>query len=347
MTSGASIPVCQAKGRPLFGKDKPWLAPLAGYSDLPFRMLCREFGAAVTVTEMVSAKGLVYGTPATARLLMNSQKDAPLIVQLFGSEPAIIGQAIRMLRVKGFNNFDFNLGCPVRKVFRQHSGAALLDDKALLLEIASAIVKAVKEDLPDSNMPPGFLGFKLRSGTRPENRVLPEIALALEDIGADWLAIHPRYASQGYGGHANWEHIEQVAKRTSIPVLASGDLWDAEKGLECLAQTGAAGLMYARGALYYPAIFVDHCRLLRKEKVRDKHLANIIAIIKRHIGLARQLDSSRHSFIRMRSLIPRYTRSFGGAQDLRLAICQCADWQELDALLSNLPEKFTSLEGKI
>lgn len=341
-----SLPECRSRAKPVFGKDKPWLAPLAGYSDLPFRTLCREFGAAVTVTEMISAKGVVYGSPATAGLLRNSEADSPLVIQLFGCEPTAIAQAIRLLRAKGFNNFDFNLGCPVRKVFRQHSGAALLDDPSLLAQIASAIVRTVKEEMPNSDMPPGFAGFKLRSGTGPERYTLRDTAMTLEEIGADWLTIHPRYASQGYSGNANWEHIAQVAAKASIPIVASGDLWDAGKGLECLSNTGATGLMYARGALYNPAIFEDHSRLLRKEKVRDKNLANVIDVIRRHIALSRELDGSTRSFVKMRSLIPRYTRSFGGAQELRLAICKCDSWDELENLLTALPEKIGSLQDE-
>lgn len=338
-----AMPKCESAAQPVFGPDKPWLAPLAGYSDLPFRLLCREFGAAVAVTEMISARGLVHGAPATAALLANVPRDAPLVVQLFGSEPEIIALAMRGLRKLGYNNFDFNVGCPVRKVFRQHSGAALLDDKDLLLEIARAIICAASEELPD--LPPARVGFKMRSGTRPEKLVLPDLALALEDLGANWLTVHPRFASQGYGGFANWEHIAKLARRASIPVLASGDLASAERGMECLAQTGASGLMYARGALYNPAIFEDHASLAQGVKPVENSLERVAGIIRRHIALARTHDYRGRGFVKMRSLIPRYVRAFGGAQELRLEICKCANWGELENLLASLPQKLAK-QGK-
>lgn len=319
-----------------FEPDKPWLAPMAGYSDLPFRLLCRSFGAFITETEMISAKGLLYGTPATYNLLHAHPFDSPLIVQLFGNDPENISQAVRILRKRGYKNFDLNLGCPVRKVFKQHAGASLLDDKNLLAEIAKSMIGAVKEEMNGQNNMPGKCGFKLRAGVSPEKPVLPDMACMLEEFGADWITVHPRYASQGYSGKANWEIIFKTVQKLSIPLIASGDLHNAAKGIECMKQTGASSIMYARGALYNPAIFQEHQEILHNIAHETPNLASISQIIKRHGELAREFGNPKNSFIKMRSLLPRYIRNFPGVQKIREAVCHCRNWDELDMLIDNL-----------
>ena len=315
--------------------QSPWLAPLAGYSDLPFRLLCRKYGAAVAETEMISAKGLLYNNAATDRLLATNAQDMPLVVQLFGSEPESIFKAARILRRRGFKYFDFNVGCPVRKVFKQHSGAALLADLPLLKKCAQALILAVKVELP--GLTPGLAGFKLRAGVGPAKAALPDAALILEDLGADWLTIHPRYASQGYSGFADWQIIANLTLRVAIPILASGDLFSAKDGLKCIEQTGARGLMYARGALYNPAIFQDHQNLLRTGITEAVNAARTREIIREHIALSQKWDQGRHGFIKMRSLLPRYIRSIPGAQDMRRQICDCSNWEELLELVEKIP----------
>ena len=163
-----------------FGPDAPWLAPLAGYSDLPFRTLCRTFGAACTVTEMISVKGLVYGGFGTERLLLTVSEDAPLVVQLFGSEPEIFERAMPILLERGFTHFDLNAGCSVRKVNKSGSGSALMSRPALLLKIAETMVQAAG---------PGKVGVKMRLGFTPGEENFLEIGRALQDLGAGWLTL--------------------------------------------------------------------------------------------------------------------------------------------------------------
>ena len=310
--------------RPLpFAADAPWLAPLAGYSDLPFRLLCRHYGAAVCVTEMVSAKGLVYKSPGTGELLQSLPEDQPLVVQLFGAEPEVLASAVRTLRGAGYAWFDCNMGCSVPKVMRQGAGAALLGDPERALACARAMIGEA----------PGRVGFKLRLGVDRERMVLPDLALRLEDAGAAWLTLHPRTARQGFGGSADGEEIARLAPRLSIPLLASGDLLSARDGVRRLAETGASGLMYARGALHDPAIFAAHLALLRGENPPAPDAAALRAMIGLHVRLAREHGGSAGALLKMRSLAPRYVRFLPGVRVLRPRLCRCTDWQDLETAL--------------
>ena len=324
--AGAALP-------PRFAGDAPWLAPLAGYSDLPFRLLCRHYGAAVCVTEMVSAKGLVYKSPGTGELLRSLPEDQPLVVQLFGAEPEVLACAVLTLRKAGYAWFDCNMGCSVPKVMRQGSGAALLGDPERALACARSMIGAAGAQ--------GRVGFKLRLGLDRERPVLPDLALRLEDAGAAWLTLHPRTARQGFGGSADWEAIARLAGRLSIPLLASGDLLTAKGGLRCLAETGASGVMYARGALHDPAVFAAHLALLRGEEPAAPEPAALRAMIGLHVRLAREHGGDDGALLKMRSLVPRYVRFLPGVRLLRQRLCRCTDWQDLETAL----DEFLDGEG--
>ena len=306
------------------GPDTPWLAPLAGYSDLPFRLLCRECGAAVCVTEMISAKGLVYGGGGTEGLLAVTPADAPLVAQVFGAEPAFLGRAVALLRERGFRWFDLNVGCAVRKVLRQGAGAGMLGDMDNLLAGARAMLAAAG---------PGRVGFKLRLGLDDGHPVLPDLALRLEDAGAGWLTLHPRTAAQGFAGTARWEELARLAPRLSIPLMASGDLFTAADGVRCLRETGAAGVMYARGAMRHPGIFAEHKALMAGRAPAPRSAGDLKALALRHVALCRRYGDAGAALWKMRSVLPRYARGLPGARNLRKALCRCTDWAGLCALL--------------
>ena len=327
MTKVFQLPTCPSNPDTLpIGPQYPWLAPLAGYSDLPFRLLCREYGAAVCVTEMVSAKGLVYESPGTNELLMTLPEDQPLVVQLFGAEASFLGRAVELLRQAGYGWFDLNMGCSVSKVLRQGAGAAMLGDTENILVVARAMIEAAGR---------GRVGFKLRLGLDDARPVLPDLALRLEDAGAGWLTLHPRTARQGFGGTAQWDAIASLAQRLSIPLLASGDLFTAADGIACLESTGASGLMYARGAMHNPAIFADHATLLAGSPVEQADGPRLRAMISRHLRLARAHCPGKAALWKMRSVVPRYVRTLPGARALRQELCHCSDWEELDRLLDS------------
>ena len=179
------------------------LAPMAGVTDLAFRQICRELGAGLTVTEMVSAKGHVYRSPGTGELLQSLPEDQPLVVQLFGAEASFLQRAVEMLRDVGYGWFDLNMGCSVAKVLKQGAGAAMLGDVPNALEVARAMLQAAG---------PGRVGFKIRLGLDSQRHVWRDLSLRLQDLGAGWITLHPRTARQGFGGEAAHEVLAELKR---------------------------------------------------------------------------------------------------------------------------------------
>lgn len=303
--------------------DAPWLAPLAGFSDLPFRLLCRELGAAAAVTEMVSAKGLFYDSRNTRRLLDTHPLDAPLVVQLFGADPDTLHRAAVSLAESGYAFFDLNCGCSVRKVVKTGAGAALLGDPDRLVACAAALVRAVG---------PGRVGVKLRLGPKPPARVDLEVASRLADAGAAWLTLHPRHASQGFSGTADHAALAAFVAAASLPVLASGDLMTADDGRRVLEGSGAQGLMYARGALADPRIFTRHAARF-PGTAAPAALPPVCAVIRRHAALCREHADDRQALLRMRTAVPRYLRDLPGCRALRARLCRVESWDELGVII--------------
>ena len=342
------------------GPDKPWLAPLAGYSDLAFRLLCRENGAAVACTEMVSAKGIYFalaqghkarqfegaeegsvpghsfnGDPDGNNLkgawaLLNScPSDSPLVVQLFGSESEIM--PVAMQAVQDFFGqrpiwFDLNLGCSVPKVVKTGAGAALLKDKNLCLKVARAMLEFAKA---------GRVGFKLRLGWEKGQDIYLDLARELEQMGAAWVSLHPRYARQGFGGQADWAALERLKEALGIPVLASGDLLSPQAACHCLAQTGVDGVMFERGALYSPQIFNNFKMLLAGKELEPSSPRQLTSLVRRHIDLARRYAGDARALSCMRGFIPRYVHDFPGVRALRQTLATCQSFRELDMILDN------------
>lgn len=310
----------------------PWLAPLAGFSDLPFRLLCREQGCAVACTEMVSAKGLIYKNTATERILASHDADTPLVVQVYGSEARTMAQAMELLLDRGVSFFDLNAGCSVPKVTKTGSGAALLRDPATLVQIVESMV---------AKAGPGRVGVKLRLGWRPGEEILPELARRLEDLGIGWLTLHPRWATQGFSGQADWKRLARLREQTTLPIIASGDLFTAEDARHCLDQTGVTGVMFARGAMWDPAIF-------RKFSAGHSETGSdyttptfCLGIVRRHMELARTHQDDRRALLAMRTIAPRYLRSFTGAKTLRTQLTRIESWIQLDALLDDLLDELS------
>ncbi len=305
--------------------DAPWLAPLAGFSDLPFRLLCRELGAAVAVTEMVSAKGLFYDARNTKRLLATHPADTPLVVQLFGAEPDFLRRAVETLAGEGYAFFDLNCGCSVRKVVKTGAGAALLSDPDRLVACARAMVAAAG---------PGRVGVKLRLGPKPPDCTALALIAPLAEAGVAWLALHPRHASQGFSGRADRGALAAFVAASPLPVLASGDLMTAADGLACLAQSGAAAVMYARGALADPRVFARHAASRSPGQGQAAPaLPAVCDVIRRHAALCREHADDRRALLRMRTVVPRYLRELPGCRALRDRLCHCTSWEALDAII--------------
>ncbi len=314
---------------PPIGPDAPWLAPMAGFTDLPFRLLCRERGCVCAVTEMVSAKGLCYDSKGTTDLLATCPKDAPFVVQLFGSDEECLKMAMDMLLERGVAYFDLNAGCPAPKVVKTGAGAALLKKPGLLARLAAVMTERAG---------PGRTGVKIRLGMTPQTPVYLELAKSLEDAGAAWLTLHPRYASQGFSGRADLDALARFKKASALPVIASGDLFTAMDAARCLARTGADGVMFARGALYDPGVFSRFTALMRGDAAGAAPPTGpeIAGVIRRHAELARQYGSGRRSLLKMRTAAPRYLRDVPGSRLLRVRLCRCNSWEELEDIAAEV-----------
>lgn len=332
MTSIPSLPI---------HADAPWLAPLAGYTDLPFRLLCRDEGARVACTEMVSAKGLVYGRRGgkidsnTLDLLTTNEQDVPLVVQLFGAEAEFLSEAVHILRDLGFAWFDLNMGCSVPKVTKTGSGSAMLKDMENALAVGKAMIAAAGE---------GRVGFKLRLGWTVGHEVYFDLARELEQCGAGWVSLHPRYAKQAFGGKADWGALRTLKANLAIPVIASGDLFTAADAVRCLDETGVDTVMFARGAIASPAVFRFYHALRAGKSFAHEYLAaeELFDLINRHAALAKELTPGRPgkkgyapSLLKMRTVVPRYVKHLPGARELRLRLVHCGSWDELDELLND------------
>lgn len=358
------------------GPAHPWLAPLAGYSDLPFRLLCRELGAKVACTEMVSAKGLVLGqgkksnatndllatfpplappvTPGAAPSYPGPDSsfgpvpaDDPLVVQLFGAEAAYMEEAVRILVDRGYSWFDCNMGCSVPKVVKSGAGAAMMRDTDNALAVGEAMIRMAGK---------GRVGFKLRLGIEQGEETYLALAKRLEEAGAGWLTLHPRYAKQKFTGCADLAAVVPLVRQASIPVLVSGDLFTPASGVQALAVTGAAGVMFARGAMHNPAIFKQFTDLLTRREAPEKPSRFVDAsgleyCIRRHAALIQAFYPPRQNrqglesgLLKMRTFVPRYVKELAGARFLRRAMAGCRTWEEMTALLDDFFARAENLE---
>lgn len=263
------------------------LAPMAGITDLPFRLICRRLGCGMTVSEMVSAKGLLYKNVKTTEMLRIDEGERPTAIQLFGSVPEELAEAARMVEASGADIIDFNMGCPVPKIVNNGEGSALMKNPQLAHAILAAMVQAVK--IP--------VTVKFRAGWDDNHRNAVEIAKAAEAAGVSAVAVHGRTRQQFYEGKADWQIIADVKKAVNVPVFGNGDIFTVADGLRMREQTGCDGLMVGRGADGNPWIFRELAAALRGEalpaapalderlKQAAEHLAMLIAYKGEHISV--------------------------------------------------------------
>jgi tRNA-dihydrouridine synthase B len=285
------------------------MAPMAGVSNLPFRLIAREAGAALVFTETVSAKGLVHGGRKTWRLLETSPREAPVAFQLFGSDPEALGEACRRLADQGAAWIDLNVGCPVKKFIRNCAGSALLRD----LPRAAAILRSMRRAFP------GTLSVKMRSGWDDRTLSAPELARVAVAEGAELLSVHGRTRAQQYTGRASREQIRRVVEAApGVPVLANGDVVAPEQVFDMLRETGAAGVMIGRGAMGNPWIFEQSLSLARSGRRREPTPAERLATVERHLALLARAEDSRHALgVSVKKYVAAYSKGLPGSAAFR------------------------------
>jgi nifR3 family TIM-barrel protein len=268
-------------------KNNVFLAPMAGITNLPFRSLVRRFGCGMAFTEMISANGLFRAAGKSQLYLDSAPDDKPLGVQIFGSDPAALATAAKIVSDRGADLLDVNMGCPVKKVVKTGAGAALMRDPLRV----NLILRSVRES---TSLP---LTIKIRSGWNPREIRAVEIARIAEDCGVDAVIIHPRTADQGFSGEADWRIIEAVKKTIHIPVIGSGDVRSPEDAFRMIAATGCDGIMLGRAVLGNPWIFRDiisflnhrdvfsPLSLFEKEKVIRDHMNMEIMYYGEYLGV--------------------------------------------------------------
>ena len=303
------------------------LGPMAGVTDLPFRVLCKEQGAGLLCMEMVSAKAILYNNKNTESLLEIHPDEQPVSLQFFGSDPKIMSEMAKRVEERPFDIMDINMGCPVPKVVRNGEGSALMKNPKLVYEIVSAMVKAIDKPVT----------VKIRKGFDDSCINAVEIAKIVEEAGAAAVAVHGRTREQYYSGQADWDIIRQVKEAVSIPVIGNGDVTSPQKAEELVKQTGCDGIMIARGAQGNPWIFSEMITYEEtgtlperpgKEEVRDMML--------RHARLQLKYKGEFIGIREMRKHVAWYTKGFKGSAKLREEINRVESYQELEELLFHM-----------
>ena len=289
------------------------LAPMAGITDLSFRLIARRFGADLVTSEMVSAEGVLRGNASTRALLQIHPEGRPLAVQLFGGEACRVAEAARIVVDRGVDIIDLNMGCAVPKVIRQGAGAALLLDPDRVGEMVAAVRRAVTAPVT----------VKIRSGWSREQINAVEVARRVEEAGADAVTVHPRTARQGFSGAADWEVIARVKAAVSIPVIGNGDVQRPEQVEKLRQITGCDGVMIGRAAMGNPWIFQQAKQLAAGEPSRRPSPGERLEVMLEHVRLFQAHPASRSLLTGARSLLIWYSRGFPGSSGLRAALAGC------------------------
>ncbi|MCI8949044.1 MAG: tRNA dihydrouridine synthase DusB [Lachnospiraceae bacterium] len=300
------------------------LAPMAGVTDLPYRVLCREQGCGMAVTEMVSAKAILYRNKNTQALLQVSKAEGPVAVQLFGSDPEILGEIAAEMEEGPYDVIDFNMGCPVPKIVNNGEGSALMKDPKKAEQIFTAMVRHVKKPVT----------VKFRKGFYEGQTNAVEIAKIAESCGVSAVAVHGRTREQYYSGKADWDIIRQVKEAVRIPVIGNGDVFAPQDAKRMMEETGCDGVMIGRGAKGNPWIFSSALHYLETGQLLPKPtLEEIKEMILRHGILLSEYKGEHTAMREMRKHMAWYTAGLPHSAALRNAINQVNTLEEMTQLL--------------
>lgn len=312
-------------------KNNLILGPMAGVTDLPFRLLCAEQGAGLLCMEMVSAKAILYNNKNTKAMLTIDEREHPVSLQLFGSDPQIMGDMAKRLEDEGvpFDILDINMGCPVPKVVNNGEGSALMKQPLLAGQIIEAMAKATSRPVT----------VKIRKGFDDANVNASEIAHIAQESGAAAVAVHGRTREQYYSGKADWSIIRRVKETVTIPVIGNGDILTASDALRMRDETGCDGFMIARGAQGNPWIFQQILHEWETGEPLEKPSAEEMAqMMLRHAKMQIEFKGEYVGIREMRKHAAWYTAGYHGASHLRRALSEVESYNQLEELMSRFLE---------
>ncbi|CVI67005.1 tRNA-dihydrouridine synthase C [Clostridiales bacterium CHKCI001] len=300
------------------------LGPMAGVTDLPYRVLCKEMGCELLYTEMVSAKAIYYKNKNTKPLLEVDKTEHPIAVQLFGSDPKLIAEMAKQLEEGPYDIFDVNMGCPVPKVVNNGEGSALMKNPKLAAEILTELVKTVKKPVT----------VKFRKGFTESTVNAVEFAKAAEASGVSAIAVHGRTREQYYSGKADWEIIRQVKEAVSIPVIGNGDIVCAADAKRMMEETGCDGIMVARAARGNPWIFREIKQFLETGTVPERpSWEEVIQMILRHGQMQIEFSGEYMGIRQMRKHVAWYTAGMPHSAAIRRASNEIESLEQLETIL--------------
>lgn len=311
------------------------LAPMAGVSDLPFRLLCREQGAGLVCMEMVSAKAILYKNRNTEELLTIDPKEHPVSLQLFGSDPDIISEIAKQIEERPFDILDLNMGCPVPKVVNNGDGSALMKNPRLAGEIIEKTARAIKKPLT----------VKIRKGFDDAHVNAVELAHIAQESGVAAVAVHGRTREQYYAGHADWDIIRQVKEAVSIPVIGNGDIRTPEDVAAMAEQTGCDGYMIARGAEGNPWIFRQILHYFETgEHLSRPDFSEVTEMLLRHAKMQIDCKGDYTGIREIRKHAAWYTAGYRNSSKLRGRINEVENYEQLEALFREV-ESYNEKNG--